>query len=85
MTGPGPRRRPPGRSEVIAILAVMGDRVPDEVTEEIGSLEMAWLISQVEERYATTLELDDDALRQMTTVSGAVATIHQMLAGTEDG
>jgi len=63
----------------------MGDRVPDEVTEEIGSLEMAWLISQVEERYATTLELDDDALRQMTTVSGAVATIHQMLAGTEDG
>jgi hypothetical protein len=81
----GPGRQPPGRSEVIAILAAMGNRAPDEVTEEIGSLEMAWLISQVEERYATTLELDDDVLRQMKTVSGAVATIHQMLAGTADG
>jgi hypothetical protein len=78
-------RQPPGRPEVIAILAAMGDRAPDEVAEEIGSLEVAWLISQVEERYATTLELDDDALQQMMTVAGAVAAIHQMLAGTADG
>jgi hypothetical protein len=78
-------RQPPGRTEVIAILAAMGDRAPDEVAEEIGSLEVAWLISQVEERYATTLELDDDALEQMMTVAGAVATIHQMLTGTADG
>lgn len=80
-----PRRQAPDRFEVIAILAAMGNRVPDEVAEEIGSLELAWLVSQVEERYDTTLELDDEALRQMTTVSGAVATIHQMLAGTADG
>ena len=79
------RRQPPARSEVIAILAAMGERAPDEVTEEIGSLELAWLVSQVEERYGTTLRLDDDALAQMMTVSGAVATIHQMLAGTADG
>ena len=57
----------------------MGDRTPDEVGEEIGSLELAWLVSQVETRYHTTLELDDAALAQMMTVSGAVATIHQML------
>jgi acyl carrier protein len=63
----------------------MGDRAPDEVVEKIGSLELAWLVSQVEERYGTRLDLDDDALRQMTTVSGAVAAIHQMLAGADDG
>jgi acyl carrier protein len=63
----------------------MGDRAPDEVGEEISSLELAWLVSQVEDRYHTTLELDDAALARMMTVSGAVATIHQMLAGAADG
>ena len=63
----------------------MGDRAPDEVSEEIGSLEVAWLVSEVETRYHTTLELDDAALAQMMTVSGAVATIHQMLEGAADG
>jgi acyl carrier protein len=80
-----PRRQFPGRPEVIAILAALGDRAPDTVTEQVSSLELAWLISQVEERYHTTLDLDDDALEQMTTVSGAVATIHRMLAGAGDG
>jgi acyl carrier protein len=64
---------------------MIGNRAPDEVTEEIGSLELAWLISQVEERYGTTLVFDDASLRQMMTVSGAVATIHQMLASVGDG
>jgi acyl carrier protein len=63
----------------------MGNRSPGEVTEEIGSLELAWLVSQVEERYGTTLVLDDAAVQRMTTVSGAVATIHQMLASAGDG
>jgi acyl carrier protein len=63
----------------------MGDRAPDEVTEGIGSLELAWLISQVEQRYDTTLELTDETLRQMATVAGAVATLSRMLAGAGDG
>ena len=63
----------------------MGGRAPDEVVEKIGSLELAWLVSQVEERYGRRLDLDDDALLQMTTISGAVAAIHQMLAGAGDG
>jgi acyl carrier protein len=63
----------------------MGDRAPYEVAEEIGSLELAWLVSQIEERYGTTLELDDAAAQRMMTVSGAVATIHQMLASARDG
>jgi acyl carrier protein len=63
----------------------MGDRAPDDVSEEISSLELAWLVSQVEDRYHTTLELDDAALARMMTVSGAVAAIHQMLEGAADG
>jgi hypothetical protein len=63
----------------------MGDRAPDEVTEEIGSLELAWLVSQVEDRYHTTLDFDDAALAQMMTVSGAVVAIHRMLEGAADG
>ena len=70
---------------MVAILAAMGDRAPDQVGEEISSLELAWLVSQIEDRYHTTLELDDDALARMMTVSGAVATIHQMLEGAADG
>lgn len=80
-----PRRRPPARCEVVAILAAMGGRAPDDVGEEISSLELAWLVSQVEERYHTTLELDDAALERMMTVSGAVATIRQLLEGAADG
>jgi acyl carrier protein len=63
----------------------MGSRAPGEVVEKIGSLELAWLISEVEQRYGRRLDLDDDTLSQMTTVSGAVAAIGQMLAGGEDG
>jgi hypothetical protein len=76
--------QPPGRQEIVAILAAMGGRAPDQVVENIGSLELAWLVSQVEERYGRRLDLDDDALRQMATVSGAVAAIRQMLAGGRD-
>jgi hypothetical protein len=76
-----PRREPPTRAEVIAVLAAMGDRTPREVSERIGSLELAWLVSQVEERYDTTLELSDEAFQQMATVTGAVVTLAQLLPG----
>ena len=39
------------RSEVVAMLATYGDRRPEQVPEAIDSLELAWLIHQVEQRY----------------------------------
>jgi acyl carrier protein len=72
---------PPSRDEIIAMLAALGDRSRDEVAERIGSLELTWLITKVEQEYDVTLELSDDALAQMTTVSGAVATLRDELAG----
>jgi hypothetical protein len=80
-----PRREPPTRAEVIAVLAALGDRVAEDVTERIGSLELAWLVSQVEERYDTTLELTDETVRQMSTVTGAVLTLRGLLPGAGDG
>jgi hypothetical protein len=70
----------PSRDEVIAMLATFGGRSPQEVAERIGSIELTWLITKVEHRYDVTLELGDDALDRMTTVSGAVAALRDELA-----
>jgi hypothetical protein len=80
-----PRREPPSRADVVAVLAEMGDRATEDVTERIGSLELAWLVSQVEQRYDTTLELTDETVQQMATVTGAVVTLRELLAGAGDG
>jgi acyl carrier protein len=71
----------PDRADVIAMLASFGDRGADAVAERIGSLELTWLITKVEERYDVTLDLSDDALARMSTVAGAVAVLHDALAG----
>jgi acyl carrier protein len=74
---------PPSRDEVIALLATFGERSHDEVAEQISSLELTWLITKVESQYDVTLDLTDEALDQMTTVSGAVTTLRDVLAGAE--
>jgi acyl carrier protein len=73
----------PGRQEVIAILAALGDRPVEEVGDQIGSLELTWLITQMEQRYGITLDLSDEDLAQMMTVSGAVAALREALASEE--
>lgn len=73
----------PDRDEVIAMLAAFGQRSPDEVAEQIGSLELTWLITKVELRYGVTLDLSDETLTQMTTVSSAVTTLADVLHGAE--
>lgn len=73
----------PDRDEVIEMLASFGQRSPDEVGEEIGSLELTWLVTKVELRYGVILDLSDETLGQMTTVSSAVTTLADVLAGAE--
>jgi hypothetical protein len=62
---------PPRREEVVAMLATFGDRQADQVPESIDSLELAWLVHQIEQRYGQ-LDIDDDMLAEMSTVSGVV-------------
>ncbi len=69
------------RDEVIAMLATYGDREAGQVRERIDSLELAWLIHQVEQRYEVELDLDDDSLNSMSTVEGSLAVLNKALAG----
>jgi hypothetical protein len=69
------------RGEVVGMLAAFGDRQADAVDDTIGSLELTWLITQVEQRFGVTLDLTDDQLGRMTTVSAAVTTLRDVLAG----
>ena len=62
------------------MLATYGDRPSSEVGERIDSLELAWLVHQVEQRYGVTLDLDDESLIRMTTVGGAVEMLGKVLA-----
>lgn len=73
----------PDRDEVIAMLASFGQRSPEEVAERIGSLELTWLITKVESRYGITLDLSDEMLGRMTTITGAVTALAEVLTGAE--
>ncbi|MBO3751085.1 hypothetical protein J5X84_33860 [Streptosporangiaceae bacterium NEAU-GS5] len=71
------------RSEVIAMLATYGDREPGQVPETIDSLELAWLIHQVEQRYGV-LDIGDEALARMSTVTGALDVFRALRIGSSD-
>ncbi|TCO13134.1 phosphopantetheine binding protein [Kribbella steppae] len=66
---------PPGRDEIITWLTGLGERPPG--AERIDSMELAWLVHQVEQRYG--VELSDDQLERMTTVDDAVAVLAEVL------
>ncbi|GAA2061832.1 hypothetical protein GCM10009839_86150 [Catenulispora yoronensis] len=68
----------PYRAEVVAMLATYGERQPEEVPESVDSLELAWLIHQIEERYGKPFDVDDDTLARMTTVAGASAVLREL-------
>ena len=63
------------------MLATYGDRQPDQVPEAIDSLELAWLIHQIEQRYGE-LDVDDDTIARMTTVTGVVDVLKDRRVGT---
>ncbi|HEY2578261.1 MAG TPA: hypothetical protein VGI74_18305 [Streptosporangiaceae bacterium] len=75
----------PDREQIIAMLAAFGDRAPEAVPERIGSLELTWLITGIEQQHNVILDLSDDDLTRMTTVSGAVAAFRDALAGAGRG
>jgi hypothetical protein len=76
---------PPSREDVVGMLATYGPQQPDQVAEEIGSLERAWLIHQVEQRYGLELELSDDQVVRIATVTDAVSVLAEVLAGEGNG
>ena len=66
---------PPGRAELLTWLAGLGERPPG--AERLDSMELAWLVHQVEQRYG--VELADDQLERMATIDDAVTVIAEVL------
>ncbi len=69
------------RSDVIAMLSTYGQREPEQVPEAIDSLELAWLIHQVEQRHGE-LDINDDMIARMSTVTGAVDVLASLRIGS---
>ncbi|HEX3588052.1 MAG TPA: hypothetical protein VHV74_00375 [Pseudonocardiaceae bacterium] len=75
----------PDRGDVVRMLAGYGDRQPIEVGEELGSLELTWLVAAAEQRYAVLLDLSDEVFAGMTTVTGAVDVLRTAIAEQRHG
>ncbi len=66
---------PPGRDQIVGWLAGLGDRPPG--ADRLDSMELAWLVPQVEQVYG--VELTDDQLERMTTIDDAVVELAKAL------
>lgn len=75
----------PDRADVLVMLASYGDRKPADVSEELGSLELTWLVAQAEQRYSVLLDLSDETFAGMGTVTGAVAALRAAIAEQSGG
>jgi hypothetical protein len=63
------------RDEIVGWRAGLGERPAG--AERLDSMELAWLVHQVEQRYG--VELDDDQLARMTTIDDAAAVLSEVL------
>jgi hypothetical protein len=69
------------RDDVLAMLAGLGTRGADSTLERLSSMEVAWLVHQVEQRYDVELDLDDEQLARLRTVSDAVQLLGESVRG----
>jgi acyl carrier protein len=67
------------REDVVSMLASLGDRTADEIGDRIDSMQLAWLVHQVEQRYGVEIELNDGQYARMSTVDGAVEVLCETL------
>jgi hypothetical protein len=75
----------PGRRQVIAMLAAYGDRPPEDVAEQITSLELVWLLHCVEQQYGIQLDSSSDEIARISTVSDAVGLLRKVTADADHG
>ncbi|MER7667163.1 acyl carrier protein [Kitasatospora sp. NPDC096128] len=77
--------RLPDRAEVLAMLAAFGQRAADTVPEELGSLELTWLIAEFEQRYDIQVDLDDEHFGAVRTVDDAVELLRSTVLAEHAG
>jgi acyl carrier protein len=68
------------RADVIDILAALDGRPADQVAETVESMELAWLVHGVEQRYGRQVDLTMDQLSGIRTVADAVDVLGMALA-----
>ncbi|MER7458714.1 acyl carrier protein [Micromonospora sp. NPDC126480] len=73
------------RADLMTMLAELSGRPAGEVPERIGSMELAWLVHLVEQRYDRRLDLTDDQLAGIRTVDDALAVFRTSLTVAADG
>jgi hypothetical protein len=62
------------------MLATYGDRQSEQVPEAIDSLELAWLMHQIEQRYGA-VDVDDDMIARMSSVTGVLGVLRDLKVG----
>lgn len=67
------------REEVLTLLARFGNRSPELVDEHIGSLELTWLLAEVEQEREVVLELSEQRFASVRTVDDAVRVLSDVL------
>ena len=77
--------RPEARTQVLTLLAAYGERTPEQVPEDIDSMELAWLVHQLDRLYGRRLDADDAVLARMGTVSGVVEVLSELGGEPADG
>ena len=75
---------PLDREDVVSLLAAFGDRAPESVDDVVGSLELTWLIAQVEQRHSVVLELTDEQLARIGTVGEAADVLREALTAARE-
>jgi hypothetical protein len=73
------------RADVVEILAGFHTKPAEDVPERIDSMELAWLVHQVEQRYAIRIELTEGQLGRMGTVTGAVDVLRDVIETVRNG
>jgi acyl carrier protein len=73
-----------GRADVLQMLQPLNERANDPGRERLSSMEVAWLVHQVEQRYGMRLDLDDDQLARLRTVSDAVQLLGESVRAGSD-
>lgn len=68
-----------GRDDVVAMIASLGDREVGEVGDRVDSMQLAWLMHQVEQRYGVEIDLNDGQYARMSTVDGAVEVLREAI------
>ncbi|MFI5496862.1 acyl carrier protein [Actinoplanes sp. NPDC051859] len=80
-----PRQSDLDRADLVGMLAELTAKPVDQVPHRIGSMELAWLVHLVEQRYGRRMEFTDDQLAGVRTVDDALTVFRGSLTSPADG